>query len=129
MNMAMSVLYCEYLISLVVRLKKVGGCKNGLAVMNTFCAYPGSILSTFMVTHSSLYLTPENLIPAFDHSLGYPAFSLRCGNTATLGLKDCSLHVVQQITNGVNVAVDKHILLLQGLDSYRVGQPSRSPHH
>ena len=36
-------------------------------------------------------------------SLGYPAVALCCGDPAALGLQDQSLHVLQQITDVMDV--------------------------
>ena len=63
--------------------------------------------------------------------LGYPVVALCRGGPAALGLQDLSLHVLQQITDGVDVGVGQLIALILGLGGAGlVGLPALPhPHH
>ena len=57
--------------------------------------------------------------------LEYLSVALYCGDPAALGLQDRPLHMLQQITDGVDVGSGQVINLVLGLGSDRVGIPTR----
>ena len=61
--------------------------------------------------------------------LGYPVVALCHGGPAALGLQDLSLHMLQQITDGLDVGVGQLIALILGLGGFWVSQPASCPSH
>ena len=59
--------------------------------------------------------------------LGYPVAVLCHGDQTALNLQDLSLHVFQQIIDGMDVGVGQLITLFLGLGSYRIDQPTSRP--
>lgn len=59
--------------------------------------------------------------------LEYPAVVLCHGNSAALSLQDQHLHMLQQITDEVDIVVNQPIVLVLNLGSCRVRLPASSP--
>lgn len=71
--------------------------------------------------------TPPSMVGPQWASYWVPAVALSFEHPAALGLPVGSLHVLQQITDGVEVGVDQVIALVLSLDKCRDGLPASSP--